>query len=291
MMSQPILHRDLDESFVFCQRLAKRTAKNFYYSFLTLPVDVRRDMCALYAYMRVCDDLGDDPGLSPDVRRASLIDWRASVRDALETGDATHPILPALSDVVRRRQVPQKPLLDVIDGIEMDLMPVRYKTFEELSDYCYHVAGAVGLSCIHIWGFEGAVAEEQAIKCGLAFQLTNILRDLGEDAAMGRVYLPDEDLERFGYSVENLAAGVIDDRFRRLMAFQVERARSYYRGSEPLLESVSPVGRPVLGAMRRIYGGLLDEIERQRYNVFRKRVSLPRWKKLLIVLDATVRAR
>ena len=280
---------DLDASFAYCRWLAKRTAKNFYYSFLTLPRSVRRDMCALYAYMRVCDDLGDETAVSVERRRASLSAWRADVVRALETGEARHPVLPALADTVRRRGIPAGPLLDVLDGVEMDLSPVRYETFEALADYCYHVAGAVGLCCIRVWGFEGDEAADRAIECGLAFQLTNILRDVGEDARIGRVYLPAEDLGRFGCRADDLARGFVDDRFRELMAFETARARDYYRRSEPLAAFVSPDGRRILLAMRRIYGGLLDEIERRGYDVFTRRVTLPRWRKLAIVADTVLR--
>lgn len=291
MTPPPAIANDLATSFDHCRRLTRRTAKNFYYSFLTLPADVRRDMCALYAYMRVCDDLGDDTSIPTEQRREALTRWREDVIAALRGDQTIHPVLPALADVVSRRQVPHEPLLDVIDGVEMDLAPVRYDTFEALADYCYHVAGAVGICCIHVWGFQGDEATDRAIDCGAAFQLTNILRDLGEDARMGRVYLPREDLDRFGYSESDLAAGRLDDRFRRLMAFEVARARDYYRQAEPLAQMVSPTGRPVLAAMRRIYGGLLGEIERRHYDVFHHRISLPRWRKLAIVAAAMLRSR
>ncbi len=280
---------DLESSYRYCQRLSKRTAKNFYYSFLTLPAEIRRDMCALYAYMRVCDDLGDAPNVPLETRRANLAAWRDAVTRSLAAGgrvESDHPVLPALSDVAGRRGVPAAILLDVIDGVEMDLAPVRYETFDELADYCYHVAGAVGLCCIHVWGFEGEEARARAIDCGLAFQLTNILRDLAEDSQMGRVYLPAEDLDRFGYSPKDIARGIADSRFRRMMAFQVERARFYYRRSEPLSDNVHPTGRPILAAMRNIYGGLLDEIERRNFNVYRRRVKLPPWKKLALTARA-----
>jgi phytoene synthase len=285
----PMAVPSLDASYRYCQRLARRTAKNFYYAFLTLPADVRRDMCALYSYMRVCDDLGDDERLPLPARRAALADWRTAVVEALEAGVATHPVLPALTDVARRRGIPAEALLDVITGVEMDLSPVRYESFEALTDYCYHVAGAVGVCCIHVWGFDGETARQRAIECGLAFQLTNILRDLAEDARMGRLYLPAEDLERFRYQPAELAAGVVDDRFRELMSFQVARARDYYKRSAPLAELLRPTGRPVFTAMWRIYSGLLDEIERRNYDVFRGRVTLPPWKKLAIAATAMLR--
>jgi phytoene synthase len=275
--------RKLNESYAFCQQLAKRTGKNFYYSFLTLPHEIRRQMCALYAYMRICDDIGDDASVDVEMRRRSLDDWRREVVTALESGESDHPVLPALIDVVQKKQVPHHALLAVIDGVAMDLQPKRFATFEELSNYCYHVAGAVGLCCIHVWGFDGEDASDRAIDCGLAFQLTNILRDIGEDAAMGRVYLPAEDLERFGVSEQELSQGLYTDRFRSMMAFQVQRAREFYDRASPLARMIDPAGRSVLIAMRRIYGSLLDEIERREFDVFRERVELPRWKKLAIV--------
>jgi len=278
--------RKLDESYAFCHRLAKRTGKNFYYSFLTLPHDVRRQMCALYAYMRICDDIGDEASVEVETRRRSLDEWRTEVVAALESGESQHPVLPALIDVVDKKQVPHHALLDVIDGVAMDLQPRRFATFEDLSNYCYHVAGAVGLCCIHVWGFKGDDAPDRAIDCGLAFQLTNILRDLGEDAAMGRVYLPTDDLDRFGVREEDLVTGRVDERFRSLMTFEVQRAREYYDRAAPLSHMVDPAGRPVLVAMRKIYGGLLDEIERRDFDVFKRRVELPKWKKLAIVAQA-----
>lgn len=285
---------DLDASFLYCRRLARRTAKNFYYSFLTLPAAIRRDMCALYAYMRVCDDLGDSTDVPVEMRRSNLTAWRQAVTAGLDgerRAEWYHPVLPALVDVASRRGVPSQALLDVIDGVEMDLAPARYQTFDELAEYCYHVAGAVGICCIHVWGFSGPDAYDRAVDCGLAFQLTNILRDLAEDSRMGRLYLPLDDLSRFGYGPDDIAAGITDDRFRHLMAFQVERARFYYRRSEPLAGEISSAGRPVLAAMRSIYEGLLDEIERREYDVFRHRVTLPRWKKLAMTAQALLRSR
>jgi phytoene synthase len=169
--------------------LARRTAGNFYFSFLTLPGPLFRDMCALYAFMRISDDLGDDESVSIDRRRELLAAWRQSLGRALDGDPRDHPALPALADAVGRHSVPREHLFAVLDGVAMDLKPAGFETFEELSKYCYHVAGAVGLCCIHVWGFHDDRAIPAAIDCGLAFQLTNILRDLGEDARAGRVYL------------------------------------------------------------------------------------------------------
>jgi phytoene synthase len=218
-----------------------------------------------------------------------------------------HPALPAIADMVGRYQIPLEYLFAVIDGVEMDLNPNEggalgpisshmradgaqpiaqesnaIETFADLQRYCYHVAGAVGLCCIHVWGFTDERAKSLAVDCGLALQLTNILRDLGEDASLGRIYLPSEDLRRFEYSPDDLQRHVVDDRFRALMAFEVTRTRSYYQRAEQLFGMLHPSGRPILRAMLDIYGGLLTQIERNQYDVYSRRVSLTKWKKLWI---------
>ena len=162
----------------------------------------------------------------------------------------------------------------------------RFGTFEELSGYCYQVAGAVGLCCIHIWGFRGDTAISRASDCGTAFQLTNILRDVGEDAQAGRVYLPEDDLQRFGVTADDLLAQRCDDRFRSLMTVEAERAKSFYASAEALLSDLEPHGQPIFKAMLQLYGGLLREIERRGFDVFREHVSLPKWRKLWIAADA-----
>lgn len=279
----------LAESRAWCQSLAKRTAGNFYYSFLTLPKEQRIDMCVLYAFMRVSDDIGDDATLPLETRRARLAQWHEDLRLAFDGRRFHHPLYPALMEMVARRSVPSRHLYEVLEGIESDLAPQRFATFDDLNRYCYHVAGAVGLCCIHIWGFHDPQAIPLAIDCGTAFQLTNILRDLKEDAAMGRVYLPQDDLARFGYTESDLAASKHDDRFVALMQHEVARARQFYTRAAHLLPLVDPPGRPVLSAMLRIYGGILDEIERRRYDVFSSRVRLPRWKKLWMTLRSFLR--
>jgi phytoene synthase len=182
--------------------------------------------------------------------------------------------------------VPAKYLEAVIDGVEMDLEPVAYQTFADLRTYCWHVASVVGLSCIHIWGFRGADAIRFAEDAGIAFQLTNILRDLGEDAGRGRVYLPREDLDRFGYDADRLQRHERDDAFRSLMRFEVARARSYYQSGWRLVPRLAPEGRAVFLMMARTYRGLLDEIENRDYDVFTSRARVPGWKKLVFALSA-----
>ncbi len=217
----------LTASYTYCRRLARRSASSFYYSFWLLPRPQRSAMHALYAYLRQTDDWGDSS--EPlELRRAALVRWRRSLERSLG-GQFDDPLWPALVDAVRRFEVPPELLFAVIDGVEMDLDRTRYQSFEELAEYCHRVASVVGLACIHIWGFRDDAALEPARRCGLAFQLTNILRDLKEDADRDRVYLPQEDLDRFGYTVADLKRGVRDERFRSLMQFEILRTEELYR--------------------------------------------------------------
>jgi phytoene synthase len=271
-------------SFAWCRRLARASARNFYYAFRVLPRPQARAMDALYAFMRVTDDLADDDGWI-ESKEAALAKWRRDL-DAALAGEPTHPVHPALAIGVRRHAIPVEYLHAVIDGVESDLRPVRFESFDELYRYCYRVASAVGLACIHVWGFNGDQAEEYAEAAGIAFQLTNILRDLGEDLDRGRVYLPRADWERFGCPPESWRAGVKTEPFRALMRFEVERAREYYDRGARLAPLLPPAGRAVFRVMTRIYRGLLDAIEARGYDVFSDRVRLSRWRKLRLLLGA-----
>ena len=309
----------LDDCYDHCERLTKRTAGNFYYSFCGLPAPQYRAMCVLYAFMRVTDDCGDAENRSLPERAADLDAWQQSLTDVMRVdwsisgmrgwSEPAGLVLPAMREVAERFAIPSEHLFAVVRGVRSDLefeisnlksqisnlksqkQVVRFQTFDQLADYCYLVAGAVGLCCIHIWGFHEDEATQRAIDCGTAFQLTNILRDVGEDATAGRVYLPAEDLQRFGVTVEDLIAQRCEDSFRSLMAFEAERAKSFYASAEQLLPCLDPHGRPILKAMLQLYGGLLYEIERRKFDVFRQHVSLPRWRKLWIAADAMIHQR
>jgi 15-cis-phytoene synthase len=279
------------ESYRYCTRLARTQARNFYYSFLCLPGPKRAAMCAIYAFMRCSDDISDDLRGDGSDRTARMEAWRAALDRAFEGEYGGSPILPAFHDAVTRYAIPRQYFHDLIDGAVMDLTPRRYETFQDTYRYCYHVASVVGLVCIHVFGFRDPRARELAEYNGVAFQLTNILRDLREDAQMGRVYLPQEDLRRFGYSEEELRQGIDNEAFRALMRFQVERARDYYDRAAPLADLLDPDSRPCLRAMRSIYGGILDRIVAQNYDVFRRRARVPTWKKLLIAAEAWRQSR
>ncbi|MEX0939132.1 MAG: phytoene/squalene synthase family protein [Pirellulales bacterium] len=276
----------LPASYACCRRMAHRAASNFYYTFYLLPREQRRAMLALYAFLRKTDDLGDsaDPA---SVRRERLTNWREQVESALR-GTCHDPILPALVDTVRRFQIPVEYLFDVVDGVEMDVTPRRFETFEELVGYCHKVASAVGLACIHIWGFDNRQAIHPARQCGVAMQLTNILRDLQEDSARGRLYLPLEDLRRFDYPEEDLRRGVVDERTRALLQFQVRRAEYYYEEAASLHLYLRPAGRRVYGAMFATYRQLLCEISRRDSDVFTRRVRVSRWRRLAVLACCAV---
>ena len=270
---------ELSASYAYCRALAKR-AGNFYFAFWSLPADRFWAMCALYGFTRLVDDTGDDPALPLEQRALLLRQWRINLAAALAGDASRHVVFPALIDTVQKYQIPPEYLFSLVDGVEMDLQPVTYETFSDLSQYCYHVAGAIGLCCIHIWAFQDERAKPAAVICGQAFQLTNILRDLREDFSNGRCYLPRADMSRFQYSIEDLSGSVRDDRFRQLMAFEVARARELYTKGSELSQYLSPVGRPIFDTMVRLYRGLLDEIERQEYDVFSRRIRLSTWRKL-----------
>ncbi len=274
----------LAESYSFCRNVARTRAKNFYYSFVLLPREQRKAMCAIYAFMRYCDDLSDEPGAS----REPLERWRCALVDALSGKFDAYPAWPAFYDTVERYRIPDEYFFQVIEGVKSDLEPRRLATFDELYRYCYQVASVVGLTTIHVFGFDSPEALPLAEKCGVAFQLTNILRDIGEDAARGRIYLPAEDLERFGVGAADLAAGRRTDAFARLMQFQAARARAYYDESRPLIDMVDKRSRPGLRALITIYSRLLERIEKCNYDVFSRRVALSSVEKSWIVVRAWV---
>ncbi len=277
----------LEESYRYCRGVARSRAKNFYYSFLLLDKTQRNAMCAIYAFNRHCDDLSDEPCEQGTAQvREKIARWGIELDRALKSQCGDHPLWPAFHDTVNRYRIPHRFFHEMIDGISSDLDPRQMRTFEELYRYCYQVASVVGLTIIHIFGFESTRALLLAEKCGIAFQLTNILRDVREDAGLGRVYLPLEDLNRFGVTVEQLSTGKEDDNFRKLMHFEAERARRYYRESEPLTELIHQGSRPSLWALRAIYLRLLSHLEAANFEVLSRRINVPARTKLALLLQA-----
>jgi 15-cis-phytoene synthase len=244
-------------------------------------------MCAIYAFMRHCDDLSDSPAASDKATvQQSIAEWRVELNRALSGYVESNPIWPAFYDTVERYSIPHRFFHEMIDGIMSDLEPRQIQTFDELYRYCYQVASVVGLTIVHIFGFDSVRALLLAEKCGVAFQLTNILRDVREDAVAGRVYLPREDLDRFSVSADQLSSGKEDNRFRELMAFEAARARDYYKESAGLSELVTPKSRRSLWALREIYLRLLSRIERSNYSVLSRRVNVPTRTKIVLLFRA-----
>jgi phytoene synthase len=276
----------VEESYAFCERVARTQAKNFYYSFLLLSRPQRQAMCAIYAFMRYCDDLSDAEGVAD--RAGAIARWQADLDSALAGAAPEHPVWPAFSDAVARYRIPHEYFRAMIRGVSSDLEPRHIQTFQELYDYCYHVASVVGLTIIHIFGFDDPRALELAERCGVAFQLTNILRDVREDAEHGRVYLPAEDLARFGVDPKQLAGGAISPALRSLLEFEAERARAYYQEAQPLTGLVDRRSRASLKALIRIYARLLERISNSGYEVLRERVRVPAWEKIWILARCAI---
>lgn len=303
VLSSPALQSPLSsltEAYAYCRQVTRKSSSNFYYAFRLLPSARHNALCALYAFCRFMDDIADQQenavsSSSSDGNRneklsALLGSWREELR-ACYAGTPRHPISQALTDTVQRFPIQQEYLAGIIDGVEMDLRRTRYATFDELYEYCYRVASLVGLACIEIFGYRNPSAREYAINLGIAFQLTNILRDVGEDAQRGRIYLPAEDLARFGYAEEELLAGVRSDAFVRLMNFEGERARTYYRAAVQHLAPEDHRSLVAAEAMRLIYARLLDMLTERHFQVFDTRVTLAPTAKARLALTAWVRGR
>jgi phytoene synthase len=277
------------ESYRHCEQIAKERAKNFYYSFLLLEKAQRDAMCAVYAFMRHCDDLSDDPSCSEGMVEQSIAVWRVQLDRALNGQAADDPLWPAFCDTVYRYAIPHRFFHEMIDGVMSDIQPRQMQTYEELYEYCYKVASVVGLAIVHIFGFTSVRALLLAEKCGIAFQITNILRDVREDAEMGRVYLPAEDLRRFGVTLEQLKFGAENDSFRRLMKFEASRAHGCYEESAELLSLINQRSRRSLWALRAIYQLLLRKIEKAHFAVLSRRISVSKPTKVALLLLACLR--
>lgn len=286
----------LNMAYSVCRGIARKAAKNFYYGFAVLPPRKKNALTAVYAFMRRCDDITDDNELSVRDRQNQLAEWLDKVHRALAGQPTDDPVLLALTDAQRTYQIPFGLLDQLAFGTAADLehgeeqvagqslvsgkavvsggpLVARYKTFEDLRTYCYGVASVVGLVCIRIFGYRDPAAESLAERCGLAFQLTNIIRDVKEDAAMGRVYLPQEDLLQFGLQANDLAEPELS-RIRPLLAFEADRARACYQSGLELIPLVNEDSQPGLWVLITIYRRLLEKIDANDYDVFSRRVRL-----------------
>ncbi|MFZ3215085.1 MAG: squalene synthase HpnC [Candidatus Acidiferrales bacterium] len=276
-------------SYAECNRIARASRSSFYFAFFGLRKEKRNALCALYAFMRLIDDASDEPG-DLESKRQALARWRGLLDQAIAGRTDGHAVLPALADTLARFQIPTRYFHDLILGAEMDLTDATYATFDRLSEYCYRVAGTVGLTCLHVFGFSDPKAPDLAERLGLAFQLTNIIRDVASDYAMGRIYLPQEDLDRFGIRAEELK-GPVTPRLQELLAFEADRAWQMYQEGAPLVARVNPDSRATLGALVRTYSSLLARIEERDFDVFSSRISLSGAEKIQYLLTAGLAVR
>jgi phytoene synthase len=291
--SGPAQSLTLESAYAICRAIAKREAKNFYYSFVALPAPRRNAICAIYAFMRKADDLTDDESLPRDARRSHLDAWLAGWRSAANGEPTTDPVFFAVRDAVARFSIPLTLLDELVAGTTMDLEsaasdgPDTYATFNDLYRYCYLVASVVGLVCIRIFGYSDTRAEKLAEETGIAFQLTNILRDVQEDAERNRVYLPLEDLAAHHVPLEDLlrrrAQQPPNINERELLAEIAQRAENYYQSAQQLLPLIDRESRPALWVLVTIYHDLLKRIRSANYDVFSQRASVPTAQKLAIL--------
>jgi 15-cis-phytoene synthase len=295
-------HSQLAMAYSVCSGVARSSARNFYYAFLVLPKPKRQALCAVYAFMRRCDDLSDDPSLPPRERRARLEAWLDAFHHAQAGEPTDDAILLALTDSQRRYQIPAELLDQLAFGTLMDVpdsapegpsqetgsasssLVVQYRSFKDLYLYCYHVASVVGLVCIKIFGYRDPNAEHLAERCGIAFQLTNIIRDVKEDAGMGRVYIPLEDLQKFELMPGDLQGTPDRARLRSLLAMEADRAREFYKSGHELIPLVSEDSQPALWVLVTIYQRLLEKIAQKQYDVFAGRVRLSTREKLSVLV-------
>jgi len=276
---------NLDDSYRRSESLAR--GSSFYSGFRLLPAKKRRALSAIYAFMRQCDDISDNEGTIEE-KRERFAEWRAMFEEAMCGGFGDHPTLPALRDTVQAFHIPLDYFHKLIDGTDMDLTATRYATFDELYRYCYHVASVVGFVCIYVFEFQEEKAKEHAEACGIAFQLTNILRDIKEDLQRNRLYLPLEDMECFEYTEDELRREVMDERFRELMRFEAERARAFYVKGRPLTSLIERDSRPAFRAMFGTYEAILRRIERRKYDVLSGRVRLKPHEKVRILFESLI---
>ncbi len=287
----------LNHAYAVCRGISRRAAKNFYYGFMVLPAEKRNALSAVYAFMRHADDISDEPGGDPQQKRQKLGEWLEAAKAVFAGKSTDDPVLMALGDAQQKFKIPPELFEKLVYGtsVDLDIPPptgdvpvVLCNTFDDLKQYCYYVASVVGLVCIKIFGYEDTKAEFLAEDCGLAFQLTNIIRDVKEDASMGRIYIPEEDLARNTLSAANFSSTVLHDpaqaqQLRPALEYEAERARKYYESAKWLMELIEEDSRAALWVLVEIYSQLLQKITDRNYDVFTERVRLTVWEKLKVL--------
>lgn len=290
------MNQQLSHAYAVCRGITRRAAKNFYYGFIVLPSEKRNALSAVYAFMRHADDITDEPG-DPQQKRAKLTEWLEAAK-AVFAGKATDdPVLMALGDAQKTFKIPPELFEKLVYGTGLDLeIPaasaespaILCNSFDDLKQYCYYVASVVGLVCIRIFGYEDKKAEFLAEDCGLAFQLTNIIRDIKEDAGMGRIYIPEEDLARTNLTAANFSSVALQDpaqvqHLRPALEYEAERARKYYESAKWLMELIEEDSRAALWVLVEIYSRLLKKITERNYDVLTERVRLTFWEKMKVL--------
>jgi 15-cis-phytoene synthase len=291
------VNHQLSHAYAVCRGIARRAAKNFYYGFLVLPSEKRNALSAVYAFMRHADDITDEPGVDAQQKRQKLTEWLEAAKAVFAGKVTDDPVLMALGDAQKKFKIPPELFEKLVYGtsLDLDIPPpngdtpaILCATFTDLKQYCYYVASVVGLVCIRIFGYEDSKAEFLAEDCGLAFQLTNIIRDIKEDAGMGRIYIPEEDLARSNLSAANFSPAALQDpaqiqQLRPALEYEAERARKYYESAKWLMELIHEDSRAALWVLVEIYSRLLKKISERNYDVLTERVRLTFWEKMKVL--------
>ena len=287
----------LSHAYAVCRGISRRAAKNFYYGFMVLPSEKRNALSAVYAFMRHADDISDEPGVDPQIKRQKLTEWLEAAKTVFAGKATDDPVLMALGDAQKKFKIPPELFEKLVYGtsLDLDIPPasaeapaILCETFEDLKQYCYYVASVVGLVCIKIFGYQDTKAEFLAEDCGLAFQLTNIIRDIKEDASMGRIYIPAEDLVRSNLTAANFASSTLQDpaqvqQLRPTLEYEADRARKYYESAKWLMELIDEDSRAALWVLVEIYSRLLKKIADRNYDVLTERVRLTLPEKLKVL--------
>ena len=264
------------------KEITKQSKSSFLYSFSLLSKEKNDAINTIYAFCRKTDDIVDNTEQEPELRQSKITEWREELKKALANGNSKYNLLNKVKSVRDKFSIPEEPFFDLIRGMEMDLTRNRYDTFEELSEYCYNVASSVGLMSIAVFGYSNSMTKDFAVNLGIALQLTNIIRDVKQDAELGRIYIPAEDMRKFDYTEDNLLSFAYDERFINLMKYECARAKEYYRRAETFLSNEDKGSMFPARIMQHIYFRILGKIESRNYNVFSEKVGLSNFSKALI---------
>jgi len=289
ILNKPYDEMSLNDCYTYCEVLTRKKGTNFYLGFTMLPKDKRNAIFASYAFCRFVDDIVDEnDGDGKDKLETMLLKWENALEECYKGNGGRHPITRALADAVQKYPIPKHAFQRLIDGARLDIIKNRYETFNELLVYCDLVAATISEISLGIFGYQNDKAVEYGKYLAIALQLTNIIRDVGEDAKRGRIYLPLEDLRRFGYSEAELLRGEFNDKFFALIEFQIARAKKYYAMANPLLTVINKDSRIGIYLMGSVYVYLLNKIEKMNLPILKKRVGLSFFEKQILLIKGVV---